>query len=64
MANKENEVIEPTSEWGIDYALLQSNLSLSPEERLRRHQEALDLVLEMTYAGWKLGYGAESRFLP
>ena len=48
------------SDWGFDGALLQSNLAMTPEERAWRHQEALDLVLELTYAGQKLGYWIKS----
>ena len=44
-------------EWGMDLSLLRLNLSLTPEERLIRHQSALDLALELQNAGKKLGYG-------
>lgn len=61
MAKDPSEIQGSASfDWGFDYSLLKSNLLLSPEERLRRHQEALDLVLEMRHAGQRLGYGLES----
>ena len=34
----------------IDISLIESNLSLSPSERLMQHQSALDLVLELDKA--------------
>ena len=47
-------------EWGNDLSLLLSNLRLTPEQRLVRHQSALDLVLELNHAGKQLRYGTES----
>jgi hypothetical protein len=35
----------------IDLSLLEYHLSLSPEERLRQHQRALNLTLQMKNAG-------------
>jgi hypothetical protein len=38
----------------IDLSQLQRNLSLTPDQRLREHQDALDLVIELEIAGNKL----------
>ncbi len=38
----------------VDRALLELNLGLSPEERLRRHDEALELAEELRRAGEKM----------
>ena len=40
-------------EAGIDVSLIEENLRLTPEERLERHQHALDMILEMREAGKK-----------
>lgn len=36
---------------GIDISLLDCNLSLSPEERLKQHQRSLNIVREFQQAG-------------
>jgi len=36
--------VQEAIEYGIDISLLRANLALSPLERLRRHQVALDRV--------------------
>ena len=41
---------EDAKKYGIDLSLLEINLSLSFEERLVRHQSALELVQEMEKA--------------
>jgi hypothetical protein len=38
----------------IDLSQLVRNLSLSPEQRLEEHQNALDLVIKLEKAGRKL----------
>jgi hypothetical protein len=45
------DVIEAAERAGFDLSLLESNLNLSPEERLLRHDGALELVQEMRAAG-------------
>jgi len=34
-------------EYGFDMSLVEDTLRLSPEERLERHQRALDMILEL-----------------
>jgi hypothetical protein len=34
-------------EYGFDMSLVEENLRLTPEERLDRHQIALDMILEL-----------------
>ena len=34
-------------EYGFDMSLVEDNLRLTPEERLDRHQRALDMILEL-----------------
>ncbi len=43
-------VEDEAKKYGIDLSLLETNLSLSFEERLERHQAALELVQEMEKA--------------
>jgi len=38
------EAIRAAAEYGIDISLLRANLALTPAERLRRHQIALNTV--------------------
>ncbi len=38
-------------EVGLDMSLLESALSLSPEERLAEHQQVLDFLLQVREAG-------------
>jgi hypothetical protein len=45
------DVIAEAERSGFDLSLLESNLDLSPEERLLRHDGALELVQEMRAAG-------------
>lgn len=40
-------------EFGVDIALIESNLHLTYEERMNQHQYALDLMLECEAAGRK-----------
>lgn len=40
--------------YGIDVSLLESNLELSPQARLERHESALELVFELRKAGKSL----------
>ena len=46
--------------YGIDLSLLESALRLTPEQRAERHQNALDLVLELKKAGESLREKHES----
>ncbi len=39
-----SEGIRAAVEWGIDIEMLRANLALTPAERLRRHQIALNTV--------------------
>ncbi|MBI4042750.1 MAG: hypothetical protein HY391_04655 [Deltaproteobacteria bacterium] len=45
-SDKDSEV-QNTEDDGIDIPMLEDNLRLSPEEKLLRHQQALDLVFEL-----------------
>ena len=38
------DAIQEAMEYGIDISMLRANLALSPTERLRRHQVALNTV--------------------
>lgn len=38
------DAVREAMEYGIDISMLRANLALSPTERLRRHQIALDTV--------------------
>jgi hypothetical protein len=49
------------AEYGIDLDQLDSSLSLTPLERLIRHDQALELILAMTQAGIRY-YGFDPRF--
>lgn len=46
---------------GIDLSRLRANLSLTPLERLRRHQQALRLVMEVRRAGIAAGISRHSQ---
>ncbi len=46
-----DKAIEEAERAGFDLSLLESNLNLSPEERLLRHDGALELVQMMREAG-------------
>lgn len=50
MTLAEKEAIE----YGIDVNLIECNLNLTYKERLRQHQEALDLVLALKKAGQQM----------
>lgn len=39
---------------GIDVSLIDDNLRLSPEDRLRQHQDALNLAMALERAGQEL----------
>jgi hypothetical protein len=45
------KVIAAAEKAGFDLSLVESNLALTPEERMLRHDSALELVLEMRAAG-------------
>lgn len=45
---------QDAKKYGIDMSLLETNLRLSPEERVERHQAAFELVKELEKAR---GYG-------
>jgi hypothetical protein len=38
-------------DWGLDESLLESNLQLTPQERIEQHQAALDLAFSLEEAG-------------
>jgi hypothetical protein len=45
----------PTDESGnVDLSIIESNLALTPAERIRRHNDFLELVLALRRAGEKL----------
>jgi hypothetical protein len=44
------DAIQEAIDYGIDIAALRDNLALSPAERLRRHQIALDRVRRLQKA--------------
>ena len=46
-------------EWRIDVSLLEYNLSLTHEDRLFQHQQALNLFLEIQKAGRNYYAGLE-----
>ena len=46
----ENKALEEARRAGFDLSLLDSNLALTPEERVLRHESALELVLELQAA--------------
>lgn len=50
MTLAEKEAIE----YGIDVNLIECNLSLTYSERLKQHQNALDLVLALSKAGQQM----------
>ncbi len=41
---KPSDAIHEAAEYGIDISVLRANLALTPAERLRRHQIALNTV--------------------
>lgn len=49
-----DEVLRRAEEYGIDLSLLRENLRLTPTERLRRHEEALELLNAFRRAGEKV----------
>jgi len=49
--NAAEKAIEEAERAGFDLSLVDSNLELSFEDRLLRHDSALELVLEMRAAG-------------
>ena len=49
--NADEKAIAEAERAGFDLSLVDSNLALTPEERLLRHDSALELVLEMRAAG-------------
>ena len=46
-----DQAIEEARRAGIDLALLDSNLALSPEQRVLRHESARELMLALKEAG-------------
>lgn len=48
-----NELEESAKKYGLDLSLTYANLELSLDERLIRHQQALNLMMEMQRAGEK-----------
>jgi len=51
MEKTAKEIIAEATRAGIDLELLEHNLTLSPEERARQHDEALRTVLELKRSG-------------
>jgi len=45
-----NDAIEQARRAGFDMDLLETNLALTPEERWRQHDTALEFVLELQQA--------------
>ena len=54
-------ILEEARRAGIDIALVESNLALSYEERVLRHESALELVLALRAAG--AAYEKSARFV-
>ena len=57
MEERDNQIIIPVpllSEDDVDLSQIQRNLTLSIEQRLIEHQNALDLVIELEKAGERL----------
>ncbi|HWL94351.1 MAG TPA: hypothetical protein VNT79_12540 [Phycisphaerae bacterium] len=50
-------------DYGIDVSMLEWSLSLTPSERLMRHQQALELVRAARAAGTQF-YGYDPRYPP
>lgn len=48
--NTVDDPIQAAREAGFDLDLIDTNLALTPEERLRQHDEALQLVLALQRA--------------
>lgn len=48
--NKPNTVHEKTEDYGIDVSLIRSNLRLTPSQRLRRHDRALNTINKLRAA--------------
>lgn len=46
----QSDAIREAVEYGIDISLLRANLALSPAERMRRHQIALDRMRRLQKA--------------
>lgn len=46
-----NPALEAARRAGFDLALIDSNLALTPEQRVLRHDSALELVLALRKAG-------------
>jgi hypothetical protein len=51
VVDPKNEALETARQAGIDLSLIDSNLALSYEERVARHQDALELMLKLREAG-------------
>lgn len=51
VVDPENDALETARQAGIDLSLIDSNLALSYEERVARHQDALELMLKLREAG-------------
>lgn len=51
VVNPETDALEEARKAGIDLSIIDSNLALSYEERIARHQAALDLMLKLREAG-------------
>ena len=48
--NQDQTAIEEAIKAGFDLSLIDSNLALTPEERVLRHESALELVLALREA--------------
>jgi len=57
---RSSKAAERALEYGLDLSLTEHNLTLTPEQRLVQHQEALNLVMALTEAGKRL-HATESK---
>jgi hypothetical protein len=48
--DRDTDVIEAARAAGFDLHLIDTNLALTLEERLRQHDQALDIILELQQA--------------
>jgi hypothetical protein len=52
--NQHDQAIEEARKAGFDLNLIDCNLALTPEERMLRHDSALELAQELRKAGERL----------
>jgi hypothetical protein len=58
--DKETPACDAAAAYGIDVSQLEYNLSLTPSDRLRQHESALELVRVLREAGVQY-YGCDPR---